>query len=71
MPPKTQTAGFPGKDQQAALQAALKREREATEAKSRFLAGVSHEFPTPLNGIIGFAELLCDGKVGPVSPLDD
>ncbi len=34
------------------------RAREATEAKSRFLATMSHEIRTPLNGIIGLIQLL-------------
>jgi PAS domain S-box-containing protein len=38
----------------------------ATEAKSRFLAGMSHELRTPLNSIIGFSELMHDGKVGDI-----
>ena len=46
---------------------ALEAARSATEAKSRFLAGISHELRTPLNGIIGFSELMHDGRVGPVS----
>ena len=49
------------------LARALAAARSATEAKSRFLAGISHELRTPLNGIIGFSELMHDGKVGPVS----
>ena len=35
---------------------------------SEFLADLSHELRTPLSGIIGFAELMHDGKLGPLSP---
>jgi signal transduction histidine kinase/DNA-binding response OmpR family regulator len=47
-----------------------RQNREAQEAnrrKSQFLANMSHELRTPLNSIIGFAELMHDGKVGPVA----
>lgn len=37
---------------------AIETAREASRAKSRFLATMSHEFRTPLNAVIGMAELL-------------
>lgn len=40
-------------------------EEQANAAKSAFLANVSHEVRTPLNGVLGMAEELAD------SPLDD
>ena len=52
------------KNEQMARAAAAAR--AATEAKSRFLANMSHELRTPLNSIIGFSELMYDGKVGQV-----
>lgn len=48
-----------------ALEEARSRAEEASAAKSRFLATVSHEFRTPLNGILGMADLLGDTRLDP------
>lgn len=42
----------------AELERAVAMAREASEAKSAFLASVSHEMRTPLNAVIGYAGLL-------------
>ena len=42
------------------LHGAVRREQEASQAKSTFLANMSHELRTPLNGVIGVADLLSD-----------
>jgi two-component system sensor histidine kinase RpfC len=42
------------------LHSAVKREKEASLAKSNFLANMSHELRTPLNGVIGVADLLTE-----------
>ena len=49
------------------LEEQYRRVQEANRLKSEFLANMSHELRTPLNAVIGFAEMMHDGKVGPVS----
>eukprot|EP01031_Cornospumella_fuschlensis_P013417 gene13417-16407_t len=44
----------------AELGSALMTAREASHAKSSFLAKMSHELRTPLNAIIGYSELLSE-----------
>jgi signal transduction histidine kinase/EAL domain-containing protein (putative c-di-GMP-specific phosphodiesterase class I) len=48
--------------QQAELEARLARERELGLAKDEFLASVSHEMRTPLTAVLGFTELLREGR---------
>ena len=43
---------------QRKLEAALREAKDASKAKSLFLASMSHELRTPLNAVIGFCELL-------------
>lgn len=48
------------------LAAALAAERRRSEAKSDFIAKLSHEMRTPLNAIMGFSEIMEQGRFGPL-----
>ena len=45
------------------LEAARMEAESANIAKTQFLATMSHELRTPLTGMLGMAELLCEGEV--------
>ncbi|HEX6895429.1 MAG TPA: ATP-binding protein [Bryobacteraceae bacterium] len=47
------------------LESALITARDATRLKSRFLATVSHEVRTPLNGVLGMTDLLLNTPLEP------
>jgi signal transduction histidine kinase len=51
-------------DNERALRQAKAAAEEANDAKSRFLAHMSHEFRTPLNAIMGFSEIIKNKVLG-------
>jgi signal transduction histidine kinase len=45
----------------------MTQDREASRKSQEFFANMSHAMRTPMNGVIGFAELIHDGKAGAVT----
>ena len=44
---------------------ALRRVRHQAEARAGFMAAISHDIRTPMNGVLGFADLLAQGELTP------
>ncbi|HIU78353.1 MAG TPA: GHKL domain-containing protein, partial [Candidatus Avilachnospira avicola] len=45
------------------LKELLRSEREAEQTKNDLITNIAHDLKTPLTSVIGYLELLCDGKV--------
>ena len=53
------------KDRTEQLEEAMRSAQAANEAKSEFLANISHELRTPMNGVIGMLDIVLDHELQP------
>ena len=53
-------------EQAEKLEQALQSAESASQAKGNFITHMSHEFRTPLNGILGLSEMIATEVLGPV-----
>lgn len=53
------------KNTEKALKEALKKAETASKLKSAFIYNISHEVRTPLNGILGFSQLITEPDITP------
>jgi signal transduction histidine kinase len=59
------------RERRISFEARLKAEQDLNRAKDEFIAGLSHEFRTPLTSIYGFSEVLLEnGIIDPDSSLE-
>jgi len=47
------------------LEIAMQRALAANQAKNEFLANISHELRTPMNGVLGMMNIVLDSELGP------
>src|SRR6266404_4011608 len=53
------------KDRTEQVEQALRSAQASNQAKSEFLANVSHELRNPMNGVIGMLDIVLDNKLTP------
>lgn len=56
-------------DREVALKQARDEALQASQFKSRLLANVGHDLRTPINSILGYAEIMSEGVYGPLNEM--